>query len=194
MSPRIIVLASGTGSLFRSLLGSQVSDYIAALITDVPNCGAVGIAQEAGIPVISVPLTEYSSRVEWDHALLDRVNELEPDLLVTAGFMRILSETFVESYPNRIVNSHPALLPLFPGAHAVRDALAANVTTTGCTIHFVDAGVDTGPIIAQQSIEVQPGESEEHLHERIKVVERELLPRTISKVTCRNGKVWVRNS
>lgn len=189
MSPRIIVLASGTGSLFRSLLGSQVSDYIAALITDVPNCGAVGIAQEAGIPVISVPLTEYSSRVEWDHALLDRVNELEPDLLVTAGFMRILSETFVESYPNRIVNSHPALLPLFPGAHAVRDALAANVTTTGCTIHFVDAGVDTGPIIAQQSIEVQPGESEEHLHERIKVVERELLPRTINTVLADRGLI-----
>ena len=189
MSPRVIVLASGTGSLFRSLLGSQVSDYIAALITDVPNCGAVGIAQEAGIPVISVPLTEYSSRVEWDQALLDRVNELEPDLLVTAGFMRILSETFVESYPNRIVNSHPALLPLFPGAHAVRDALAANVTTTGCTIHFVDAGVDTGPIIAQQSIEVQPGESEEHLHERIKVVERELLPRTINTVLADRGLI-----
>ena len=189
MSPRIIVLASGTGSLLRSLLGSQVSDYIVALITDVPNCGAVGIAQEAGIPVISVPLTEYSSRVEWDHALLDRVNELEPDLLVTAGFMRILSETFVESYPNRIVNSHPALLPLFPGAHAVRDALAANVTTTGCTIHFVDAGVDTGPIIAQQSIEVQPGESEEHLHERIKVVERELLPRTINTVLADRGLI-----
>ena len=189
MSPRIIVLASGTGSLLRSLLGSQVSDYIVALITDVPNCGAVGIAQEAGIPVISVPLTEYSSRVEWDQALLDRVNELEPDLLVTAGFMRILSETFVESYPNRIVNSHPALLPLFPGAHAVRDALAANVTTTGCTIHFVDAGVDTGPIIAQQSIEVQPGESEEHLHERIKVVERELLPRTINTVLADRGLI-----
>ena len=189
MSPRIIVLASGTGSLLRSLLGSQVSDYIVALITDVPNCGAVGIAQEAGIPVISVPLTEYSSRVEWDQALLDRVNELEPDLLVTAGFMRILSETFVESYPNRIVNSHPALLPLFPGAHAVRDALAANVTTTGCTIHFVDAGVDTGPIVAQQSIEVQPGESEEHLHERIKVVERELLPRTINTVLADRGLI-----
>ena len=189
MSPRITVLASGTGSLFRSLLGSHVSDYIVALITDVPNCGAVGIAQEAGIPVISVPLTEYSSRVEWDQALLDRVNELEPDLLVTAGFMRILSETFVESYPNRIVNSHPALLPLFPGAHAVRDALAANVTTTGCTIHFVDAGVDTGPIIAQQSIEVQPGESEEHLHERIKVVERELLPRTINTVLADRGLI-----
>ena len=189
MSPRIIVLASGTGSLLRSLLGSQVSDYIVALITDVPNCGAVGIAQEAGIPVVSVPLTEYSSRVEWDQALLDRVNELEPDLLVTAGFMRILSETFVESYPNRIVNSHPALLPLFPGAHAVRDALAANVTTTGCTIHFVDAGVDTGPIIAQQSIEVQPGESEEHLHERIKVVERELLPRTINTVLADRGLI-----
>lgn len=189
MSPRVIVLASGTGSLFRSLLGSQVSDYIVALITDVPNCGAVGIAQEAGIPVVSVPLTEYSARVEWDQALLDRVNELEPDLLVTAGFMRILSETFVESYPNRIVNSHPALLPLFPGAHAVRDSLAANVTTTGCTVHFVDAGVDTGPIIAQQSIEVQPGESEEHLHERIKVVERELLPRTISRVLADRGLI-----
>lgn len=189
MSPRIIVLASGTGSLFHSLLGSQVSDYIVALITDVPNCGAVGIAQEADIPAISVPLTEYSSRVEWDQALLDRVNELEPDLLVTAGFMRILSETFVASYPNRIVNSHPALLPLFPGAHAVRDALSANVTTTGCTIHFVDAGVDTGPIIAQESIEVQPGESEEHLHERIKVVERELLPRTINTVLADRGLI-----
>lgn len=187
MSPRILVFASGTGSLFRSLLSSPIGEYIVGLITDVPDCGAVGIAHDHGVPVVTVPLQNYSSRADWDHALLDRVVALEPDLLVSAGFMRILAESFVLRYPNQILNSHPALLPLYPGAHAVRDALAAHATTTGCTIHYVDSGVDTGPIVAQESLQVQPGESEEHLHERIKVLERELLPRTIISVLVQRG-------
>lgn len=186
-SPRIIVLASGTGSLFRSLLGSPVGGLIVALISDVSDCGAVSIAREAGVPTVVVPLSDYPSRSDWDKALLDSVQEWKPDLLVSAGFMRILSENFVQSFPNQILNSHPALLPLFPGAHAVRDAIAAGVTTTGCTIHFVDAGVDTGPIVAQKSLEVHPGESEDHLHERIKVLERELLPHTIITVLKERG-------
>lgn len=186
-SPRIIVLASGTGSLFRSLLDSPVGGFIVALISDVPECGAVSIAHDAGITTVVVPLSDYSSRPAWDQALLDSVQAWNPDLLVSAGFMRILSENFVESFPNQILNSHPALLPLFPGAHAVRDALAAGATTTGCTIHFVDAGVDTGPVVAQESLDVHPGESEEHLHERIKVLERELLPHTIITVLHERG-------
>ena len=186
-SPRIVVLASGTGSLFRSLLDSPVGELIVALISDVPECGAVSIAQDAGVPTVVVPLSGYSTRSEWDEVLLERVVAFKPDLLVSAGFMRILSEDFVGSFPNQIVNSHPALLPLFPGAHAVRDALAAGATETGCTIHFVDAGVDTGPVVAQKSLDVHPGESEEHLHERIKVLERELLPHTIINVLHERG-------
>ena len=180
--PKIVVLASGSGTLFKAILESELGQFVRALISDVPDCGAVNISRDAGVPYQVVPLIDFPTRADWDHALLDAVNACEPDLIVCAGFMRILAPNFIDAYPSKILNSHPALLPSFPGAHAVRDALAANAAVTGCTVHFVDSGVDTGPVVAQESVEIEPGESEVHLHERIKAIERVLLPKTMMKV------------
>jgi phosphoribosylglycinamide formyltransferase-1 len=119
-------------------------------------------------------------RTEWDRELETLIAALRPDLVVSAGFMRILSERTTKRF--NIINSHPALLPLFPGAHAVRDALAAGATETGTSIHWVDGGVDTGEVIAQERVEIHPGDTEESLHERIKIVERGLIVATIAKL------------
>ena len=121
-----------------------------------------------------------SDRKIWDQAMLKNLTELQPDLVVSAGFMRILSSEVVSQF--RIVNSHPALLPLFPGAHAVRDALAAGATQTGTTIHWVDSGIDTGEIIAQEAVEITPTDTETSLHERIKIVERRLYVATLQQL------------
>ena len=182
MAAGCVVLASGTGSLFKAIAESPLGIRVLALISDIPDCGAVSIAQELGIPVSVVQLGDYPDRVQWNVALSEAVDQYAPDLVVSAGFMRILGPEFVSVFHGRIINSHPALLPNFPGAHAVRDALAAGATTTGCTIHYVDEGVDTGPIIVQVDIGIEPNETEEHLHERIKVIERELLPKTIHQL------------
>jgi phosphoribosylglycinamide formyltransferase-1 len=120
------------------------------------------------------------NRADWDQQIISTLTELQPDLVVSAGFMRILSAECVSKF--KIVNSHPALLPLFPGAHAVRDALAAGATKTGTTIHWIDAGVDTGEIIAQEEVEITPSDTEESLHERIKIVERRLYVATLQKL------------
>src|SRR5690606_24408738 len=129
-------------------------------------------------------------------ALAEAVGAFRPDFVVSAGFMRILGQRFLERYPDRVLNTHPALLPAFPGAHAVQNALAARVTVTGCTVHVVDAGVDTGPVIAQVEVPVEPGDDEESLHERIKVVERSLVVDVVGRVareglTVRDGRAWI---
>jgi phosphoribosylglycinamide formyltransferase-1 len=116
-----------------------------------------------------------SDRSEWDRELLAAIESTDPDWIVSAGFMRILGPAVLSRFQGRIVNTHPAWLPAFPGAHAVRDALAAGATSTGCTVHFVDGGVDTGPVIAQRAVEIFPTDNEASLHERIKVVERDLI-------------------
>jgi phosphoribosylglycinamide formyltransferase-1 len=155
---------------------------VAALVTDQPGARAVEVAEKRGISVRRIPLGDFDSRESWEIELLRVVTELKPDLIVAAGFMRILSPVFVNSFPEQIINSHPSLLPQFPGAHAVRDAIEAGATVTGCTVHFIDEGVDTGKIIAQEQVDVLPGESEERLHERIKIVERTLLPRSVEQL------------
>jgi phosphoribosylglycinamide formyltransferase 1 len=177
-----VVLASGAGSLFRAITESPLGIPVRALITDIPDCGAVAIANTAGIPVSVVDVADYSTRAAWNDALIAAVNQHAPALVVSAGFMRILGPAFVNEYRGKIINTHPALLPQFPGAHAVRDALNAGAVVTGCTIHFIDEGVDTGPVIIQQAVEIEPNETEEHLHERIKAVERELLPKIINQI------------
>ena len=182
MAGGCVVLASGTGSLLKAVVDSPLGIPVRALITDVPDCGAVGVANNASIPVTIMELKAFSNRTEWNIALMEAVTEFEPNLIVTAGFMRILGSEFVSQFHGRIINSHPALLPEFPGAHAVRDALKSGATVTGCTIHYVDEGVDTGPIIVQQAIEIEPNETEAHLHERIKAIERVLLPTTIHQL------------
>lgn len=182
MSARIVVLASGAGTLFEALLDSGLASNVVGLVTDQPGVRAVEVAKSRGIPVRKIPMIDFDSRDLWQSELLRQVKELDPDLVVAAGFMRILNPEFVNVFPEQIVNSHPSLLPQFPGAHAVRDAIEAGATVTGCTVHFIDEGVDTGKIIAQQQIEVLPGESEATLHERIKTVERILLPQTVERL------------
>lgn len=182
MSARIVVLASGAGTLFEALLDSGLASNVVGLVTDQPGVRAVEVAKSRGIPVRKIPMIEFDSRDLWQSELLRQVKELDPDLVVAAGFMRILSPEFVNAFPEQIVNSHPSLLPQFPGAHAVRDAIEAGVPVTGCTVHFIDEGVDTGKIIAQQQVEVLLGESEAALHERIKTDERILLPQTVERL------------
>ena len=174
----IVVLASGAGTLAQSVLDSAArsnSPYrVAALVSD-RDCEAVARAARAGLPTEVVRPADHPDRPAWDRALTDAVRGFAPDWVVSAGFMRILGESFLGEYAGRVINTHPALLPSFPGAHAVRDALAYGVTVSGCTVHVVDAGVDTGPVIAQRAVDVLPGDTEDTLHERIKVVEREML-------------------
>ena len=182
MIARIVVLASGTGTLFESLLDSRLGTSVVGLVSDQPAARAVEVALSRGIPARKIPLIDFDSRELWESELFRQVKELNPDLIVSAGFMRILSPEFVNEFPEQIVNSHPSLLPQFPGAHAVRDAIEAGATVTGCTVHFIDEGVDTGKIISQEQVDVLPGESEEQLHERIKTVERALLPQSVEQL------------
>ena len=183
---RVVVLASGTGTLFTKLANSanDIGIQIVGLVTDaeVPACER---ARELNIPVTIVPLLE--DRVKWDQNLATEISRLKPSLIVSAGFMKILGPVVLRFHQGKIINTHPALLPAFPGGHAVRDALAAGVLETGATIHFIDKGVDTGEVIAQSVVKVEPGDTEEVLHERIKRIERDLLVATVSDIV--QGKV-----
>lgn len=139
-------------------------------------------AERAGVPVFSVRLRDHVDRSAWDAALADAVAAHEPDLVVTAGFMKILGSAFLARFSGRMVNTHPALLPAFPGAHGVRDAVDYGVKVTGATVHLVDGGVDTGPILAQEAVVVEDGDDVDRLHERIKVVERRLLVDVVARL------------
>ncbi|MGW4100911.1 MULTISPECIES: phosphoribosylglycinamide formyltransferase [unclassified Mycobacterium] len=188
---RLVVLASGTGSLLASLLAAAEDDYPARVVavgTD-RKCAAVDIAAAAGVPSYTVRLGDHADRDAWDVAFTEATAEHEPDLVVSAGFMKILGGQFLSRFPGRVVNTHPALLPAFPGAHAVPEALAYGVRVTGCTVHLVDSGMDTGPILAQQAVEVLDDDTEETLHERIKVVERRLLVDVLAALATR-GVTW----
>lgn len=188
---RVVVLASGTGSLLQSLLDSAVGDYPARIVAVGVDrdCRAVQIAQAAGIASYCVRLGDHPDRAAWDTAIADATAAQEPDLIVSAGFMKILGPEFLSRFIGRVVNTHPALLPSFPGAHAVPDALSYGVRVTGCTVHLVDAGMDTGPILAQEAVEVLDGDDEDTLHERIKVVEQRLLVDVLAAVATR-GVTW----
>jgi len=152
---------------------------VAAIISDRPDAAGLAFAAEAGIPTAIVAPSDFPDRPTWDAAVARTAAAFEPDLIVCAGFMRLLGAPVLEAFPGRIVNAHPALLPAFPGAKAVRDAIAAGVKVTGCTVMLVDEGVDTGPILAQRAVDVHADDTEDTLHERIKAVERELVIATI---------------
>ena len=188
---RLVVLASGTGSLLQSLLAAAVGDYPARIVAVGVDrdCRAVDIAHDAKIPTFRVRLKDHADRAAWDTAVADATEAHSPDLVVSAGFMKILGPEFLSRFLGRVVNTHPALLPAFPGAHAVPDALAYGVKVTGCTVHLVDAGVDTGPILAQQAVDILDGDDEDTLHERIKVVERRLLVDVLAALATR-GVTW----
>ena len=173
---RIVLLASGSGTLAQAIFDAKLNMEILALISD-KDSEALKRAERAGVEAIYLPVA--GSRDEWNAKLFSVVEELNPDLVVSVGFMRILGRDFVEKF--RTVNTHPALLPNFPGAHAVADALSAKVKETGATVHWVDEGVDTGAVIVQQSVAVEPSDTEESLHERIKIKERELIVETLQK-------------
>jgi phosphoribosylglycinamide formyltransferase-1 len=188
---RLVVLASGTGSLLASLLDAAVDDYPARVVAVGVDrdCAAVDIAAAASLPSFRVRLADYPNRDSWDAALTEATAEHSPDLVVSAGFMKILGSQFLSKFEGRTLNTHPALLPAFPGAHGVADALAHGVKVTGCTVHLVDAGTDTGPILAQQAVPVLDDDDELTLHERIKVAERRLLVDVIAAVAT-GGVTW----
>jgi phosphoribosylglycinamide formyltransferase 1 len=188
---RLVVLASGTGSLLESLLEAAVGDYpgrIVAVGVD-RECRAQDVAAAASLPSYRIRLGDYPDRETWDAAITDATAAHEPDLIVSAGFMKILGPRFLSRFMGRIINTHPALLPAFPGAHAVPEALAYGVKVTGCSVHLVDAGTDTGPILAQQPVPVLDDDDEATLHERIKVVERRLLVDVLEALATR-GVTW----
>ena len=176
---RVVVLISGTGTNLAALLAAHADPSygarVVAVVSDTAAAGGLAIAREARVPTAVVALADFPDRTGWDAALADAVAVFSPDLVVSAGFMRILGAPFLERFGGRTINTHPALLPSFPGHHAVRDALDRGVKVTGCTVHLVDAGVDTGPILAQEAVPVEPADTEATLHERIKTVERRLL-------------------
>ncbi|WP_329208160.1 phosphoribosylglycinamide formyltransferase [Streptomyces sp. NBC_00683] len=192
---RLVVLVSGSGTNLQALLdaiGDDPEGYGARIVAvGADRYGTLGLerAERAGVPTFVCKVGEYATREEWDVALTDAVAEHRPDLVVSAGFMKIVGKGFLAGFGGRFINTHPALLPSFPGAHGVRDALAYGVKVTGCTVHFVDDGVDTGPIIAQGVVEVteeDTPEGEAALHERIKEVERKLLVEAVGRL-ARDG-------
>ncbi|KQV26180.1 phosphoribosylglycinamide formyltransferase [Yonghaparkia sp. Root332] len=179
---RVVVLISGGGSNLRALLeASAHADYPAHIVAVGADREADGLAhaEAFGIPSFTVPYSSFPSREAWGDELLTTIREWEPDLVVLSGLMRLLPATVVDALAPTIINTHPAYLPEFPGAHGVRDALAAGVEQTGASVIVVDAGVDSGPILAQERIPVLPGDTEHSLHERIKPVERRLLIETV---------------
>ena len=182
MRKRLVILASGNGSLAQAIIDASRSEKldaeIVAIISDQPHAHVINRAKNSGIKVIVCEMKP--DRSQWDDEINRNLAALGVDLVVSAGFMRILSAKTVEKF--QIVNSHPALLPLFPGAHAVRDAMAAGSTETGTTIHWVDEGVDTGKIIAQERIKILPSDTEETLHERIREAERRLYVEALGKL------------
>jgi phosphoribosylglycinamide formyltransferase-1 len=188
---RLVVLASGTGSLLASLLEAAVGNYPARVVAVGADrdCAALEIADAASVPTYTVRVGDHTDRDAWDAAMTEATAAHEPDLVVSAGFMKILGQKFLSRFPGRVVNTHPALLPAFPGAHAVPATLAYGVKVTGCTVHLVDAGTDTGPILAQQPVPVLDDDDEATLHERIKVVERQLLVNVLEALATR-GVTW----
>ncbi|MHC2849886.1 phosphoribosylglycinamide formyltransferase 1 [Corynebacterium mucifaciens] len=182
----VAVLVSGTGTLLQAILDAQGTGYRVELVVADQMCPGIQRAEDAGIRTAVVPME--ANRDEWNAKLAAAVAAAEPDIVVSAGFMRILGPAFLAQFEGRTINTHPSLLPSFPGAHAVKDALAHGVKVTGCTVHYVDAGLDSGRIIAQRPVEVDAGDTEVELHERIKKAEREQIVELLHNADIVNGK------
>lgn len=188
---KLAVLISGGGSNLQALIEATADpEYPAEIVCVGSDTEAAGLeyARAVGIPTFIVRPRDFENREAWGRRFAEAIQEhgvgtgSDPGLVVSAGLMRILPAEFVREFSPRLINTHPALLPLYPGAHAVRDALAAGATETGVTVHVIDEGVDTGPVLRQARVTVQPGETEEELHERIKQLERPLLVRTVRDI------------
>ncbi|KQO81831.1 phosphoribosylglycinamide formyltransferase [Frigoribacterium sp. Leaf263] len=187
---KLVVLISGGGSNLRALLeAAHDAEYPARVVAVGADRDADGFqhAEHFGVPTFSVPFSSFADRGAWGDELLAQVRQWEPDLVVLSGFMRLVPPRVVEALAPQLINTHPAYLPEFPGAHGVRDAIAAGVEQTGASVIVVDNGVDSGPILAQRRIPVLPGDDESSLHDRIKLVERELLVQTVLDIA--NGTI-----
>jgi phosphoribosylglycinamide formyltransferase-1 len=184
--PRVVVLASGGGSTLQALIDAAgdpgYGAQLVAVGADRPGTGAVARAEAAGVPTFVCAIGDHDDRAAWDTALTELVASHRPDLVVSAGFMRLLGSSFLDRFGGRVVNSHPALLPAFPGMHGPRDALAHGVKVTGATLFVVDAGVDSGAIVAQRAVPVHDDDDEASLHERIKVEERAMLVDVVGRM------------
>ncbi len=190
---RLVVLVSGSGTNLQALLDAAQEEGspfgVVGVGADRDGTGGVERAEARGIPTFVCRVPDYATRADWDCDLERQVSEASPDLVVSAGFMKVLGPAVLRA--RRVVNTHPALLPSFPGAHGVRDALAHGVRVTGCTCHWVDAGVDTGPILDQRAVLVEVGDTVESLHERIKVVERAMVVDVVSALAA--DRSWAAN-
>ena len=196
----IVILISGRGSNMEAIVRAQQAEgwpaRIAAVISNKPDAGGLAFAQSHGIPTAVVPNKEFPTREAFDAALQATIDRFAPDLVVLAGFMRILTAPFVEHYAGRMLNIHPSLLPLFPGLHTHRQALDAGVTEHGATVHFVTAELDHGPAVIQARIPVLPGDTEDSLAERLLAEEHVIYPQAVrlfveDRLSIENGEVRI---
>lgn len=195
MNARLVVLASGEGTNLQALIDACAQPAYGATIVavgaDRDGTRALDRAGRAGIETFVLKVKDFASREEWDQRLASECGRYRPDLVVLAGFMKLVGKAFLDAFSGRCLNTHPALLPSFPGMHGVRDALEYGVKVTGCTVFLVDEGVDAGPVLAQAAVEVRDDDDEKVLHERIKVAERALLVDTVGRM-AREG--WTAHS
>ena len=198
----LAIFASGNGSNFAAIVKAvkqgKVKIRRMVLVCDKPEARVISRAQKAKVPVVLVKREDFLRRLDFEEAIIQRLRSYQVDLIVLAGFMRMLSPGMVRKYHNRIMNIHPSLLPAFKGARAIKDALAANVRSTGVTVHFVDAEMDHGPIILQQKIEIKSEDTLATLEKRIHAVEHKLYPQAIKlfisgKIKISRGKVLITN-
>jgi phosphoribosylglycinamide formyltransferase-1 len=186
MTARLVVLVSGAGTNLQAIIDASADPAYGATVVavgaDRDGIAALSRASAAGLPTFTLKVRDFPARPDWDEALGAACEEYHPDLIVCAGFMKLVGKSFLARFGGRCLNTHPALLPSFPGMHGVRDALAYGVKVTGCTVFLVDEGVDAGPVIAQRAVEVHDDDDEEALHERIKVAERALLVGTVGRM------------
>lgn len=190
---RLVVLASGVGTLLQHLIDAcadgSIEAQIAAVGADRHGTGALARAESAGIPTFVCRVPDFPDRASWDRALTQTCASFKPDLVISAGFLKLFGPVFLHEFAGRAINSHPALLPSFPGLHGVRDALAYGVKVTGCTVFLVDAGLDSGPVIAQVAVPVHADDDEATLTERVKTAERVLLTQTVATMVARGWSV-----
>lgn len=186
---RVAVLGSGRGSNFQAILDERAAGRLSGVelrvvISDVPTAAILGRAAGAGIEALGIDRAALADRATFDAALLDALRARSIELVVLAGYMRLLSPAFLAAFPDRVVNIHPSLLPAFPGLHAVRQAVEYGVKVSGCTVHLVDEGTDTGPVLLQAAVQVEPGDTEDTLAARILVEEHRILPEALRRIAA----------
>ena len=190
MQSRLVVLVSGAGTNLQALLDACASESYGARVVavgaDRDGIAALDRARAAGVATFTLRVRDFPARADWDRALTQACADFEPDLIILAGFMKLVGASFLAAFGGQVLNTHPALLPSFPGMHGVRDALEHGAKVSGCTVFLVDAGTDSGPIAAQAAVPVMDDDDEAALHERIKVTERALLVDTVGRL-ARDG-------